>query len=328
MSTLRASAAEFVPNTNAYAVTAAAPSTNVHPPAVDATVQQLGEQQGQEDSQEQHADTEQWEGDCYDDGFYDELGNWVYHGAEGMLHQQPEVQGQSWQHDAQYDLLQDPWAAAPPSAAAAQEQSEDWSGLSVTTDQVVGLLHTWYPNHTKAMLQQLYEACNYQLQDTLNILAEMEAEQAASLRHVNAACHSPAGMAQPSRLASQPTLEWPTLAAGAAAAAQRVNQGMAQSGGTDSRSWAAVAKKAAAAAAPAAGPAANQLGANSRQRQGTSSQSAAQQVPWVTTGTTLSQEYAGARAEASDYARVRNACFHQATIAYLAGEMCPMQQPE
>jgi plastocyanin len=43
-------------------------------------------------------------------------------------------------------------------------------------------------------------------------------------------------------------------------------------------------------------------------------------VPWVETGTAVSQQYAAAREEASDHARLRNQCFQQATVAFLAGD--------
>jgi DNA-nicking Smr family endonuclease len=42
-------------------------------------------------------------------------------------------------------------------------------------------------------------------------------------------------------------------------------------------------------------------------------------MPWVDTGRSVSQQYAAARDEARDHARIRNAYFQQATLAYQSG---------
>lgn len=47
---------------------------------------------------------------------------------------------------------------------------------------------------------------------------------------------------------------------------------------------------------------------------------------WVATGATVSAQYESARADAAGYARARNACFHQATIAYLSGDKALAKQ--
>lgn len=324
MSTLRASAAEFVPTTVTGTQNAAASGTGVHPPLVGAPAQQ----QELQVSQDEYNDAEQWQAQYYEDGYYDEVGNWVYYNAEAAELQYRERQSQAWQDIGQDALLRDPWTAAPSPTDAACEDSDDWGGLSVTTDQAVGLMHAWYPSHSQPMLQQLYEACNYQLQDTLNILAEMEAEQAPTL-HPTSAASGKAAEGKPARHPDhgQQAQDWPSLAA-AAAAAERADPVRAHTDSTSSSTWATIAKKTAASAAPS--PVIGKSGLDSKPRQplhhGTSSQPAVQQVPWVTTGQAVSQEYADARAEASNHARVRNACFHQATIAYLAGERVHQQQ--
>jgi hypothetical protein len=50
-------------------------------------------------------------------------------------------------------------------------------------------------------------------------------------------------------------------------------------------------------------------------------------VPWVPVGKAVAREYDEARAEARDHARVRNACFHEATRAYLAGAWAALRWP-
>jgi hypothetical protein len=88
-------------------------------------------------------------------------------------------------------------------------------------------------------------------------------------------------------------------------------------------SWAKIASKAAAsdteAAAAAAAAKAKQAATPTKPAKASSGDLDAAAVPWVSTGEAVSREYAAARAEARDHARVRNACFHEATKAFLAG---------
>lgn len=49
-------------------------------------------------------------------------------------------------------------------------------------------------------------------------------------------------------------------------------------------------------------------------------------VPWVATGDAAAREYASAREEARGHARLRNACFQQATLAFLAGNKALAKQ--
>lgn len=307
MSALRASAAAFVPSTNHLTAPTANPGASREQDTVDTEVLSAQE------VVQQQAGPQQWEEEDDDEGYYDEWGNWVYYDSEVADHQAAGTRGQQW-HDADHlQLLDDPRGTQLSADDKEASTNEERQSPVVTADQAVGLLHTWYPTHSKLMLQQLYEACRYQLQDTINILAEMEAEQTAPMQHTAA---PKIAAAKASKQAIHQQQDWPDLAAAAQAEPGRTEPNLVEG----SSSWATIARKAASvpAAVASSKPGSRHPG---QAVQSSGSQSAVQHVPWVTTGAAVSQAYTDARAEASDYARVRNACFHQATIAYLAGAL-------
>lgn len=278
--------------------------------------QQQHQQQWQPATQQQQsldtqADAEAaaaaWEVEEYPDededdwgGYYDEQGNWVSYEEDYEDHQQQQE----------------------PSAMGAED--------------AVALLHSCYPTHPRALLQQLLQACDGDVQQAARILNDMDFEQRRARIAAAAAAgragtttgssssrsSGPAGKKQQGfdySLEQFPALGGPAPSTAASSSGKQSN-------------WAAITSKPPAPAAAAGsskpspfsttnssaqrqqGPAVQGAAASAQQRS-----DAGAEVPWVETGAAVSQEYADARAEASDYARVRNACFQQATLAYMAG---------
>jgi len=281
-------------------------------------------------------------------GYYDEEGIWVACDPEEHWREQQssaeEVGGGS-QKQGQLRMTQ-------------QHQHDEQAFMGA--DDAVALLHSCYPTHPRALLQQLVEACECDVQQAARILSDMDYEQRRARIAAAAAAGRPGaaaaaafgssgGGSSSSTSASRkqqfnysleqfPALgEAPDVSTAAAAAGKPTN-------------WAAVTKKPPSTSPPpptsskpqhsTANPnssssssiSSRQLlpGAqvsskphgttNSSSRGSNSAANNEAAVPWVETGAAVSKEYAAARAEASDHARVRNACFHQATLAYLSGD--------
>lgn len=214
------------------------------------------------------------------------------------------------------------------------QHHDDQHQQPMTVEDAIARLHSWYPTHAPALLRQLVEGCDCDVQQAARILSDMEFEQRRS--RIAAAAAASGGSGGGGSSSRQPN-----LTAGSTRAAKNFNYSMEQfpalGGGCANSSaghtsavrsnWAAVTSKPPTAAnstqQPAHArttPAAAAKATAGAGRTGDAAASDAAAVPWVETGTAVSQEYSAARAEASDHARVRNACFNQATIAYRAGD--------
>jgi hypothetical protein len=194
-------------------------------------------------------------------------------------------------------------------------------------DDAVALLHSCYPNHPRTLLQQLVGACDGDVQQAARILSDMDFEQRRSRIAAAAAVDRAAGSASshstmgPSSAKQQgfnySTEQFPTLggatSSSTASAPPRANS-----------NWAAVTSKpvthTVASSKPRKAASTSLQAAAAARSQEWDSKGVSESVPWAETGAAVSQEYAAARSEASDHARVRNACFQQATIAYMAGD--------
>jgi hypothetical protein len=354
MSSLRPTAAAFVPSSTA----ATGLKLNAPPGSgQDAAGLQDAKQQQQEQSElEQHfaegadAAEEAYE-DEYEDGYYDELGNWVQY--DGTDHWP-----QDWQHYSS-SPWQEQQPRATQSAEGEEDDDFIWQYTEGSNEQAVQLLHSWFPSQPLSLLRQLMDACDGRLQEALQIISDIDSEQQqqqqqqprSSVQQSSSSKAAPQANQQV-QLGLQDDKLFPALSAAAAAQQQQppaatarpapyhagslwddklsYARGSSKGSSSNTSSWSALAK-AAAAAAPSSSPASTSRAAgmasatpiNSRaaSRKAAAGVVAAEQhaVPWVLTGEAVAQEYAAARAEASDHARVRNACFQQATQAYLAG---------
>jgi hypothetical protein len=360
MSTLRPTAAAFVPSFAASASLQPIPNA---PPGSgqDAAGQQDEKQQQQEQPVQHFAEDVDAAGEAYEDedGYYDELGNWVQYDETD-----------SWPHDWQH-YSSSTWQEQQLGATQQADEEDDdaiWQYTEGSNDQAVQLLHSWFPSQPLSLLRQLLEACDGRLQEALQIISDIDSEQQQqqqirpSLQEISSSKAATQANKQ-LQLSLQDDELFPALPAAAAAAQQQqppaasarparyhlgslwgdkpAHANASSSGSSRSSSntssWSALAK-AAAAAAPSSEAASSSPASRSRAAAGmatatpTNSRAASRKaaagvgaaeqhaVPWVQTGEAVAQEYAAARAEASDHARVRNACFQQATQAYLAGE--------
>jgi hypothetical protein len=354
MSSLRPTAAAFVPSISAVA--SLQPLPNVPPGLGQVAAGQQGEQQQQQQQAQQtqhctaHATQDDVTEEAYedDDGYYDDLGNWVqYDGTDNWP--------QEWQH-----YSSSTWQEQPPGTTQQEDNEDDavWQYTEDNNEQAVQLLHSWLPSQPLLLLRQLLDACDGHLQEALQIVSEMDSEQQQQQTQHTSAAKAAAhpGNKQQQKLSLQDDALFPALPAAAAQQQQpaaRASPASYHAGflwgdktacakgssSSNTRSWSALAKAAAAATTrsePAScSPASTSRGARGMSTNKLSSGSAASRsaaagvdaaeqhsVPWVQTGEAVAQEYAAARAEANDYARVRNACFQQATQAYLAGKGC------
>jgi hypothetical protein len=359
MSSLRPTAAAFVPS---FTV-----STSIQPNASPGSGQDAAGQQDEQQQQQQQAQPEQHFAEdadaaeeAYEDedeeGYYDELGNWVQYDGAGNW-------PQDWQH-----YSSGTWQEQQPGATQQAEEEEDaiWQCTEDSNEQAVQLLHSWFPSQPLPLLRQLMDACDGRLQEALQIISDIDSEQQQQQQQIRPSSKQTSSSKAASQANQQVQLSlqddelFPALPAAAATAQQqqppaatarpapyqagslwddKPAYARSSSNGSSSNtsSWSALAK-AAAAAAPRSGVAGSSPATTSRAATGmatattnndrASSKKAAagvveaeqHAVPWVQTGEAVAQEYAAARAEASDHARVRNACFQQATQAYLAGE--------
>jgi hypothetical protein len=297
----------------------------------DAPTSNTSAQQPQEQQQQQLPDHDgqaaDWEGDHYEDenedywGYYDEEGNWVAYEDE---EQQEEG-----------DQQQPPWQQQQPQQTGAEQSV-------MGAEDAVALLHSCYPTHPRSLLQQLLDACDSDVQQAARILSDMDFEQrrtriaaAAAASRADAAAGNHNSSSQSRGPAGKKQFDYqleqfPALGGAPRSSTPAGNQPAGSKSGSSRQSnWAAVTSKPPAPApAAAAGSKPSQVptrpqqpaAAASMQRLSGDDGGGGGAVPWVETGAAVAREYAAARAEASDHARVRNACFHQATIAYLAGD--------
>jgi hypothetical protein len=335
-SMLRATASEFTPTFAPPSEAALVNSSVLQPAKVPS------QQAGQVGQYQQHqataaaaaaaaaveqGDDAHWAADAYegyDDswGYYDESGNWVEceedQQAEWEASSLEQQQQQQWQQQEQQQQQQH-----------SQQQQDGY--MTMGADDAVALLHSCYPNHPRSLLQQLVGACDGDVQQAARILSDMDFEQRRSRIAAAAAADRAAGSAS-SRSTTGPVSkkqQWFNYSL-----EQFPSLGGAPSSSTTSAppransNWAAVASKpvtCSIASSKTQTPASRPVSAAAA-KQGTTgskqwdSKGDSEPVPWVETGAAVSQEYAAARAEASDHARVRNACFQQATIAYIAGD--------
>jgi pyruvate/2-oxoglutarate dehydrogenase complex dihydrolipoamide acyltransferase (E2) component len=207
-------------------------------------------------------------------------------------------------------------------AADADDQRASWAALQATSgwrhldeDAVASLLSGFFPSQSQAMLRRLYNACNGSIPEMLIILTDIEREQDEAAAAEQAAAQAAAAAAFPS-LAESAT-------AGSTGAPRR--RGAAAAGGAAAAvgsSWAAVA-----ATLPSTSVLQQQeqeqqqqqhrMGQRLQQmhaadRAALAAARAGGVVPWVQTGASVAAQYADARSEARDYARLRNKCFQQA----------------
>jgi hypothetical protein len=345
MSSLRPTATEFVPSfaLNASAQAPKPLTDGVNGSSTDLQQEHLQQQQQQAEETQLYAGQEEHEGEeyGYEDGYYDENGNWVEYNEQ-----------EYWTEGEQRHNSSSQWQEQQQQANLQQQQEDEEAACQETyesSEQAAQLLHSWFPSQPLPLLRQLLEACNGHLQEALQIVSEMdEQQQQQQVRPHQAQPTTSTAKAAPQhrniqqQLSLQDEASFPALSTAAlqqtpAAAAVRPaadsvgslwNKKAAACATGGSSSWSALAK-AAAAATPNGIPASTSRAAATSKSStqaassGTStSRAAAEQhaVPWVQTGEAVAQEYAAARAEASDYARVRNACFQQATQAYLAGK--------
>jgi hypothetical protein len=227
----------------------------------------------------------------------------------------------------------------------AQQASEANAALAVLQEQ--------FPLYNKASLNEVLKVHGFDLVGTLDMLAQLEAEQSGQRRHLQQA---------------PPSLDennFPSLAAGACSAvtspatsgatamngnglanghsnSNNVDKASSSDGSDDEPAGDAANGHAAADTAPTAASAwGRPLKVNSgevTENGGTQQQAAARRarkdrpsaktngskhkqsaVPWVETGAAVAGQYADAREEARDHARLRNMYFQQATQAYLYG---------
>uniref|UniRef100_A0A383VHL1 Smr domain-containing protein n=1 Tax=Tetradesmus obliquus TaxID=3088 RepID=A0A383VHL1_TETOB len=337
MSSLRPTATAFVPSFSSAAASRASEtlSGNANGAAADQQQQQQQQQAEQAqlfEEQEEYEDEEE----NYDDGYYDENGDWVQYEADDYC-------TEDWQ---QLDNSI-PWEQQQLATQQQEQEEAAWQDTYGHAEQAALLLHSWFPSQPLPLLRQLLEACDGRLQEALQIVSEMDEQQQQQQQQVKSHAQSTSSAKAPpqqrkiqQQLSLQDDASFPALSAaaeqqktGAAATARPAADSAstlwdgkaATHARTGSSSWSALAK-AAAAAAPSGIPASNpavtgRAAANNSHTKAASGRAAAEQhaVPWVQTGEAVAQEYAAARAEASDYARIRNACFQQATQAYLAG---------
>lgn len=330
-SKLSATAAAWVPPAPVAAKQVQGSQFIVGAPTPNTSAQQPQEQQQQQQLPDHDGQAPDWEGEHYEDenedywGYYDEEGNWVAYEDEEQQEEGDQQQPPSQQQHRQHQQPQQTGA----------EQSV------MGAEDAVALLHSCYPTHPRSLLQQLLDACDSDMQQAARILSDMDFEQRrtriaaaaaasradAAARNHNSSSRGPAGKKQFDYQLEQ----FPALGGAPSSSTPSGNQPAGSSSGSSRQSnWAAVTSKAPAPApAAAAGsklsqaPTRPQLpaAAASMQRlRGDDDSGGGGAVPWVETGAAVSREYAAARAEASDHARVRNACFHHATIAYLAGD--------
>lgn len=231
-------------------------------------------------------------------GYYDEEGNWV----DESWYQQPHTEEDT-----------------------AHEQQQQQHSMTANADEAVDLLHSCYPTHPRALLQQLLNACDQDVQQAARMLSDIEFEQRRA--RITPGSGTTSSIPYISKNQQQQknfnySLEqFPALGGGGPGSSNKNSASSKQA--TQGGSWAAVTSSSKPAAATGSKPISRTkappptAAAAGQSRVCTDSEAAA--VPWVETGTAVSQEYAAARADASDFARIRNACFQQATTAYLAG---------
>lgn len=288
---------------------------------------QFAQQPGAQQAQNQGPSQQQPEGADWCEDEYEDDGSWGYYEAGNWV---------------AYEGQEDDWSASSAAGTEEQQHIQQQHGEqqpSMEADDAVALLHSCYPNHPRTLLQQLVEACDGDVQQAARILSDMDFEQRRSCISAAAAAgratDTAASAARPSSTAGMSSRkqqqfnysmeQFPALGGGGpgSSTAAGASASSRQNGLGSGSNWAAAANKPAAATSTKprpsrqpAQPATTPTAAASKQWD---SKGASEAVPWVKTGAAVSQEYAAARAEASDHARVRNACFQQATIAFMAG---------
>lgn len=188
----------------------------------------------------------------------------------------------------------------------------------------LAVLGQQFPEYSLLALRDLFTQCGSSMSATVDTICRLEAELAGQMDAAHTAQAASAAHAAPQRPAAPEFTadDFPTLGGSGAG---RGSAAAAPGAGVRAGEYASRAKKAASLATPAPGSA-------SRAQHGaawasSSAPSGPQPAPvWqsdgiqqFSTGAAVAQEYADARAAASDHARLRNACFQQATAAYLAG---------
>ena len=192
-------------------------------------------------------------------------------------------------------------AALPPG------QASDDAFLSVLAQQ--------FSEYSLPALRTLFAQCNGDLPATVDAICSLEAELSGQMHAAYAAMPPPPAAAPP-----QPDFtadDFPSLGGGTAAAAAAPKP-------YHVGNYAGRARAAAALPTPAAGPSTAAWHTNGGASGGGGGAAAApvwraEGVQQFTTGAAAAAEYADARADARDFARLRNACFQQATAAYLSG---------
>eukprot|EP00195_Chlamydomonas_chlamydogama_P009630 CAMPEP_0202896984 /NCGR_PEP_ID=MMETSP1392-20130828/5868_1 /ASSEMBLY_ACC=CAM_ASM_000868 /TAXON_ID=225041 /ORGANISM="Chlamydomonas chlamydogama, Strain SAG 11-48b" /LENGTH=619 /DNA_ID=CAMNT_0049582517 /DNA_START=266 /DNA_END=2125 /DNA_ORIENTATION=- len=229
----------------------------------------------------------------------------------------------------------------------------------------VELLQMWFPHYGADALQQLYQACGQDMEVCFRELLLMEAEEVGSSMELTtpttaipAFRYEGPQQQQPQQQQQQqlpvPDLQtdFPALsgasppAAGAgqhskaqaptplisSSWAQQLKQNSGVVNGTSSLAGSRAAGGSSGSRHPAvrtsaaAGASQRAAAAPAIRCGGSSGFPAWLSVPRVETGAALSRQYAEARGEARDFARLRNACFQQATLAYLAGNKALAKQ--
>lgn len=235
-------------------------------------------------------------------------------------------------------------------AADADDQRASWAALQATSgwrhldeDAVASLLSGFFPSQSQAMLRRLYNACNGSIPEMLIILTDIEREQdeaaaaAEQQAAADAAAAASAAAEAEARVAAAAAAQAAAQAAAAAAFPSLAESATAGSTGAPRRRGAAAAGGAAAAVGSSWAAVAATLPSTSVLQQQEQEQQQQQHrmgqrlqqmhaadraalaaaraggvVPWVQTGASVAAQYADARSEARDYARLRNKCFQQA----------------
>lgn len=201
-------------------------------------------------------------------------------------------------------------------------------------EDAIEFLSQWFPSYSVGALESVYEGCGYDLALAYDTLWEIEGELAQSSADTSqdtmmaASAFAPMDSGSPGAAGYNPTTHAPDRVQDIVVAPEAFPELGAQGprGPTPTAqppsqvSWASIASK--------------QPSSSSTYRS-TSSKTATREddpgsrplnrskfsrdIPWVQTGTALSKQYKEARQEARDHARVRNAYFQQATLAFLSG---------